>query len=191
MKKPSLADLEYGFAQYAEGYRPWPDRGVDWFVVSKLGALFPLKYSYGLATNQRPASYTTNQAKSAMRHLGFPYVSLKGQALTTKHFDAGVQASLKNPNERRKRLSSPSRPPIQYVVSQVIFSRNPDVVAEVLDRAAGICEACNKPAPFCRASDSSPYLEVHHIHMLAEGGLDTVENAIAVCPNCHRRAHYG
>ena len=26
---------------------------------------------------------------------------------------------------------------------------------------------------------------------LADGGADTVENAIAVCPNCHRELHYG
>jgi len=34
-------------------------------------------------------------------------------------------------------------------------------------------------------------LEVHHKVPLAEGGDDTVENAIALCPNCHRHAHYG
>jgi 5-methylcytosine-specific restriction protein A len=27
--------------------------------------------------------------------------------------------------------------------------------------------------------------------MLAEGGEDTVENALALCPNCHRRLHFG
>ena len=25
---------------------------------------------------------------------------------------------------------------------------------------------------------------------LADGGPDTVENAVALCPNCHRRLHY-
>nr|WP_275041241.1 HNH endonuclease signature motif containing protein [Halomonas meridiana] len=46
-------------------------------------------------------------------------------------------------------------------------------------------------APFNRKSDGSPYLEVHHRKPLAEGGDDTVANAIALCPNCHRAAHYG
>ena len=27
--------------------------------------------------------------------------------------------------------------------------------------------------------------------ILLEGGPDTVENAIALCPNCHRKQHYG
>ncbi len=26
---------------------------------------------------------------------------------------------------------------------------------------------------------------------LSEGGEDTVENAMAVCPNCHMELHYG
>jgi 5-methylcytosine-specific restriction protein A len=26
---------------------------------------------------------------------------------------------------------------------------------------------------------------------LSTGGEDTLENAIALCPNCHRRAHFG
>jgi 5-methylcytosine-specific restriction protein A len=34
-------------------------------------------------------------------------------------------------------------------------------------------------------------LEVHHKIRLADGGFDTVENAIAVCPNCHRQCHHG
>ena len=34
-------------------------------------------------------------------------------------------------------------------------------------------------------------LEVHHTKPLAEGGEDTVNNAEALCPNCHKEAHYG
>ncbi|MEY0334745.1 HNH endonuclease [Providencia rettgeri] len=32
---------------------------------------------------------------------------------------------------------------------------------------------------------------MHHVEWLANGGEDSVENAIALCPNCHREAHYG
>ena len=46
-------------------------------------------------------------------------------------------------------------------------------------------------APFNRDSNDTEYLEVHHKLPLAENGDDTVENAIALCPNCHRHAHYG
>ncbi len=64
------------------------------------------------------------------------------------------------------------------------------MVAYVLQRANGYCEECNNPAPFRRASDNSPYLEVHHIKPLSEGGEATTENAKALCPNCHRKAHF-
>lgn len=36
-----------------------------------------------------------------------------------------------------------------------------------------------------------PTLEVHHLRRLADGGSDTVANAVALCPNCHREIHYG
>jgi len=70
------------------------------------------------------------------------------------------------------------------------FIRDPEVIAWVIMRAAGRCEACMNPAPFTRA-DGLPFLEVHHLRPLAEGGPDVIENAIAACPNCHRRLHHG
>lgn len=93
--------------------------------------------------------------------------------------------------ERRKRLESAPKIPKRRRVTVWEFIRNPDVVAEVLERAGGVCEGCKDGAPFLRASDQSPYLEVHHMKRLTDGGLDTVENSIALCPNCHRRSHYG
>lgn len=94
--------------------------------------------------------------------------------------------------ERKARLESRnSIYPDIYEIKTTAYRRNPDVIAEVLIRANGICERCDKEAPFNRASDGTPYLEVHHIKRLADGGEDTVENAIAICPNCHRELHYG
>ncbi|MDV3468652.1 HNH endonuclease signature motif containing protein [Stenotrophomonas sp. C3(2023)] len=76
-------------------------------------------------------------------------------------------------------------------VVTTVHMRNPDVVAEVLARAKGVCGGCGSHAPFIRASDGSPYLEVHHRKRLADGGEDTVANAVALCPNCHREQHFG
>jgi 5-methylcytosine-specific restriction protein A len=70
------------------------------------------------------------------------------------------------------------------------FIRDPNVIAWVLERANGTCEVCNKAAPFQR-SNGDPFLEVHHVRTLAEGGPDTVDNALAACPNCHRELHHG
>lgn len=70
----------------------------------------------------------------------------------------------------------------------VQFKRDPAVKAWVLDYADGHCELCKKPAPFLDA-EGEPFLELHHVVALADGGPDTVTNAAALCPNCHRGCH--
>lgn len=70
------------------------------------------------------------------------------------------------------------------------FQRDPAVVAWALARAGGHCECCGRPAPFTLA-DGTPYLEVHHVQPLANSGEDTPGNVVAICPNCHKEAHYG
>jgi len=102
-----------------------------------------------------------------------------------------VSDSLNDPETRKKRLSTASAFPSTISVTTTVYRRNPDVIAEVLCQANGKCAECGEPAPFNRSTDGSPYLEVHHRVPLSEGGLDTVENARALCPNCHRKAHYG
>lgn len=107
-------------------------------------------------------------------------------------FEAAVAKSQNDSNiERQARLAAADPVPTIQTVTAAVFRRNADVVAEVLARANGICESCKKQAPFKRRSDNSPFLEVHHRKPLADGGHDTVENAVALCPNCHRKAHYG
>jgi len=34
-----------------------------------------------------------------------------------------------------------------------------------------------------------PYLEVHHIKWISQGGLDDLSNMVALCPNCHKKMH--
>ena len=101
------------------------------------------------------------------------------------------RASNERPERRRMKLALANKQPRKIKLDTWSFQRNPDVVAEVLYRANGICESCHQPAPFLKRSDNAPYLEVHHCKPLAEGGDDSIENAVALCPNCHRKAHYG
>lgn len=60
--------------------------------------------------------------------------------------------------------------------------------AVVLARAKGICEGCGCAAPFI-ALDGTPYLETHHVRRLTDGGPDDPNWVIALCPNCHQKAH--
>ena len=70
------------------------------------------------------------------------------------------------------------------------FVRDPTVKAWVLARAKGDCECCRSPSPFV-TPDGTPFLEVNHLRTLADGGSNRPSNATALCPNCHRRMHYG
>jgi 5-methylcytosine-specific restriction protein A len=96
---------------------------------------------------------------------------------------------------RKKRKLPPTVPPTGSTapkkttrVSEA-FERDPAVVAWILGHAKGVCECCGSPAPFVD-SDGFPFLEVHHVEPLGEGGADVIENAVALCPNCHRRCHH-
>ena len=94
----------------------------------------------------------------------------------------------------RKSISTTDRPegqqqPQKICLTTSSYVRDPFVKAWVLENAKGNCESCGSPAPFLNYNDE-PFLEVHHVILLAEGGSDTICNTIAVCPNCHRRFHY-
>lgn len=95
------------------------------------------------------------------------------------------------PRNREERLEQADKKPQQIEIRTRGFKRNADVIVTVLYRANGVCERCNQEAPFIRKKDNTPYLEVHHKKQLSEGGEDSVENAIAICPNCHRELHFG
>ncbi len=68
------------------------------------------------------------------------------------------------------------------------YNRDPYVAEYTKRRAKGICQLCGEPAPFTD-KNNRPYLEIHHIDWLANGGEDTVQNTTALCPNCHRKMH--
>lgn len=68
------------------------------------------------------------------------------------------------------------------------YYRDANVVLYALRRANGVCDLCEKPAPF-ESKDGLPFLEVHHIEYLSQGGADSYDNVSALCPNCHRKVH--
>ena len=80
--------------------------------------------------------------------------------------------------------------PYKFEVRRTEIHRDAKVQEWLLNTADGICESCDAKAPF-EKDDGSPYLEIHHLKMLADDGSDKVTNAIAVCPNCHAQLHHG
>ncbi|UWX58395.1 hypothetical protein NY406_03780 [Chlorobaculum sp. MV4-Y] len=157
-RSPSIEELKKGMDRYRSGERPWQFKPADWHIAAEDRELYPLKYTFGLAIDEQPSKYTTNEIKAALRPLPVLVVSFKAEADRVENFDVQVTAARRDPAGRKARLKKASEIPERKLVPVEIFVRNPDVVAEVLENAKGICSRCNKPAPFLRAKDGSPYL---------------------------------
>lgn len=107
-------------------------------------------------------------------------------------YEINVKKSLSMDSKLRKeRIQKAPKNPKKVAVITYVYERSAYIVAEALIRANGVCEKCHSSAPFVRKKDKTPYLEVHHKIRLSDGGDDRIENVLALCPNCHREAHYG
>ncbi len=98
------------------------------------------------------------------------------------------KSSILSLDELKSRASKSTAKPGSRISTTTTYQRDPNVVNYTLKRANGVCELCEQPAPF-KKKNGGPYLEVHHVVQLANDGDDTIENAVALCPNCHRRMH--
>lgn len=168
------------------------------FMLEKIAADGPEALYVALKTLYEHIVYLEslgNSVERALRQLHCEMLAaLSTHALIGEShelFEDQVTTSLQDSSAARdKRLAEAAPvPEVSYRLVKVL-QRNADVVAAVQVRANGICEHCCMPAPFKRR-DGRPFLEVHHRIPLALDGLDTVENAIALCPNCHRELHFG
>ena len=65
---------------------------------------------------------------------------------------------------------------------------DPNLRKEIIRTLKGQCELCESAAPF-KGSDGLPYLEMHPLTALSEGGELSYENLVGLCPNCHARLH--
>lgn len=83
-----------------------------------------------------------------------------------------------------------SQPEKLETSSQTSIKRSDIIKTYALSRADGKCESCENDAPFLKRN-GQPYLEVHHILELSNGGSDSPKNVASLCPNCHARVTHG
>lgn len=160
--------------------------------------LEPAKYIYqGVVTlcGAPYQEYQKDEAGSLRKVWMFP-LSTAGHAtvVTESAFDSYTKSQERKAKslsaaelEAKAKERSSTKAAHRYVTSNT-YVRDPYVAEYAKERAHGICQLCGQPAPF-RDKDGKPYLESHHIVWLAEGGEDSIENTVALCPNCHRKMH--
>jgi hypothetical protein len=71
------------------------------------------------------------------------------------------------------------------------YDRDPLVIAIGKKRADHRCEVPCCKHPEFETADGTRYVEIHHIIPLADGGADTIENVVCLCPAHHREVHLG
>jgi 5-methylcytosine-specific restriction enzyme A len=144
---------------------PYQEDQLDELGENRKVWMFPVRLKPGgiapILTETEARAIEESQAKKARR---LTMAQLKARATTAK----------KTPATRNTQTST--------------FVRDAAVAEYVKRLAKGHCDLCNQQAPF-ENKQNEAYLECHHIVWLAKGGEDTIENTVALCPNCHRKMH--
>ncbi|WP_037952199.1 HNH endonuclease [Sulfitobacter donghicola] len=68
------------------------------------------------------------------------------------------------------------------------YIRNAKIALDLRKKANGYCSSCGQRTFKTAVGDW--YIEIHHKRWLSEGGADSAENLIALCPTCHRSEHH-
>lgn len=172
------------------GKRQWVTRGrqLDLAVAAAVKGNLPVRVI--VVDGQRRATEDPNSESSTVSHRQIDPVewhvdhySPEGAVMLVRgprppHFVDQFDVSEPEEGPPTKRDATGSR-----------YDRDPRVRDQAKRRAAGFCEYCGE-AGF-KMANGSIYLETHHIIQLCDGGLDNSRNVIALCPNDHRRAHFG
>jgi len=146
-------------------HKPYRDEQVDDNGKMRSVWMFPIKVKQGGMVPE----LTVEQAR----------------AIEESQRQKARQLSTDELKERAKRAKK--RPSLRNIQA-AIYERDAAVAVYAKRLAKGICDLCEEPAPFLNKKEEA-YLECHHIIWLAKGGEDTIENTVALCPNCHRKMH--
>ncbi len=116
------------------------------------------------------------------------HVALRGitlNALAAREIDARVKHKLD--------LEKISQASAAYAVEASkrerlieVYERDQSMVRQLKKMYEGKCQICNNLAFGGKFGSIS---EGHHIHLLSQGGADTLENLVLVCPNHHAAIH--
>lgn len=69
------------------------------------------------------------------------------------------------------------------------FIRDQSLARTAKKDAGYACQVCGERLD--SAAQRHRFVQVHHIQPLSEGGADTAENMVTICPTCHGKVHAG
>lgn len=167
LSKRSAASIEYRMQNISAV--------LEQMDLPRISGYMPAK-NIGAGVGQRIRSILANKV-----------VPGAGEYAPTSNHDTLISRASKLQKKGLKVEPSGNANPQQVSVTTTSYVRDPKVRAWVADLAKGVCEGCGQNAPF--EVDGLPFLEVHHVKHLAQKGSDSISNAVALCPNCHRRCH--
>lgn len=204
-KKAYVTNAEQNGAIRAAGINPSDVRPATTFPITLVGeTVQSVQASYydserGETAERTPESRIGRDFISHWLEVGDRVLigNIGPQLLALKLTTATDQSTLvddiarANPEAIYEKAKRAKGKPKTTTVTRVDFARNPFVVRGALLRSGGKCEMPDCKTTLFLKEDGVPFLEVHHITPLSEDGDDSLENAAALCPNCHREQHHG
>lgn len=190
------SDQDYSNAWIEEGYR------LKYYLERRKSDPPKLTYEANLATvnNEYPLYVLENAFEKGKyvyhgkfyceKFVDGDYVILKKISVTQPKNEIDIINNINEPNSIYG-LGKKANLIKTYTKVSLEYERDRQIVIAAKERSKGICEICGENAPFYTRNGNEPYLEVHHIIPLSKGGDDTLENVVAICPNCHRKEHFG
>jgi 5-methylcytosine-specific restriction protein A len=120
----------------------------------------------------------------------FHLVPTNGEGLFNIVLPVSPYATLSELKRRAYEAASQATQSTIKDAKKIYYQRSEKVKEYVLARSKGKCERCKVNAPFAKPNGVF-YLEPHHIRKISDGGPDHPRWIAALCPNCHREAHFG
>ncbi len=96
------------------------------------------------------------------------------QVIDLASLDSPAEKAAAEKKDRRDRIKA-----IRHEISRI---------GQSVKNAAGRCQCCGWSAP-SSVDNPSGALNIHHVHRVADGGGNSPQNLVILCPNCHSLAH--
>lgn len=99
----------------------------------------------------------------------------------------GIDEDTKNIKDENERKNTRELGKEQTVYARVNFPL--EEINKIHERADNKCEFCE--CQTFEKKNGEMYFEIHHIVHYSDGGENSAKNCVLLCPNCHRKIHFG